>query len=440
MVPELLSGNLCSLRGGVERLAFSVIWELSPQAKVLKTRFTKSVIHSKAAMTYAEAQMRIDGHETDPLTISLRNLLKLSKILKQDRIDAGALSLASTEVRFHLDSETHDPVEVQSKQLLETMSMVEEFMLLANISTGKATYQAFGQCAVLRRHPAPPPSNYEPIVKIAEAKGFQLDVNSNKGLAESLETCQVPGFPFFNVMLRILTTRCMMQALYFCSGTLPEPEYAHYGLACPIYTHFTSPIRRYSDILVHRLLAALIRADKTYPDMIDKQKVQNVCNNLNYRKRMADYAGRASVSLHTQLFFANRKQIEQGYVLFVRKNAIQVLIPKYGLEGTLFLTEKSKSKASGPDDWQFDETVPSQTRSGITLRTFDPVRVRVSIDRSDIQHQKLVIQLVEPFVAGFSVTPDAGDVDNTKEAGKEADKKKIGQKDSEEPPSKKPRP
>merc|ERR1712142_1326502 len=442
MVPDLLSGNLCSLRGGEERLAFSCIWELTNDAKILKTRFTKSVILSKAAMTYAEAQMRIDGQDSDALTDSLRNLNRLAKLLKQKRIDAGALSLASTEVRFHLDSETHDPVEVKTKQLQETMSMVEEFMLLANISTGEATYRAFGQCAVLRRHPAPPPSNYEPIVKIAEAKGFHLDVNSNKGLATTLGDCEVPGFPFFNVMLRILATRCMMQALYFCSGTLPEPEYAHYGLACPIYTHFTSPIRRYSDILVHRLLAALIRADRTYPEMLDKKKVKNVCNNLNYRKRMADYAGRASVALHTQLFFAKRKQVEQGYVLFVRQNAIQVLIPKYGLEGTLFLKEKNKTSAV---EWVFDASVPSQTCGSVVLRTFDPLSVRVSIDRTDVQHQKMLIELVDPVVPGFSVTPDPSDMATDDENDKGGnDKAKDSVKndtskdsDKDEPPCKK---
>ena len=102
-------------------------------------------------------------------------------------------------------------------------------------------------------------------------------------------------------MLRILTTRCMMQAVYFCSGTVEYPDFMHYGLATPIYTHFTSPIRRYADVMVHRFLAACIGKDTTYPELLDKKIMDQVCQNINYRHRMAQHAGRASVALHTQV-------------------------------------------------------------------------------------------------------------------------------------------
>ncbi|KAL7383548.1 hypothetical protein ABVT39_013123 [Epinephelus coioides] len=171
MVPELLSSNLCSLRSNVERLAFSCIWEMNHNAEILKTRFTKSVINSKASLTYAEAQMRIDDTtKNDDITKSLRGLNKLAKILKRKRIENGALTLSSLEVRFHIDSETHDPIDLQTKELMETNSMVEEFMLLANISVAQKIYDEFPDCAMLRKHPAPPPSNYDILLKAAKSK------------------------------------------------------------------------------------------------------------------------------------------------------------------------------------------------------------------------------------------------------------------------------
>uniref|UniRef100_A0A8C4XP99 Protein DIS3 homolog n=1 Tax=Falco tinnunculus TaxID=100819 RepID=A0A8C4XP99_FALTI len=342
MVPELLSSNLCSLRSNVDRLAFSCIWEMNPKAEILKTRFTKSIINSKASLTYAEAQMRIDSATmNDHITTSLRGLNKLAKILKKKRTDKGALTLSSPEVRFHMDSETHDPIDLQTKELKETNSMVEEFMLLANISVAQKIYDEFPEFALLRKHPAPPPSNYDILVKAAKSKNLEIKTDSAKALAESLDKAESPTFPYLNTLLRILTTRCMMQAVYFCSGM--DNDFHHYGLASPIYTHFTSPIRRYADIIVHRLLAVAIGADSTYPELTDKHKLADMCKNLNYRHKMAQYAQRASVAFHTQLFFKNKGVVnEDAYILFVRKNAVVVLIPRYGLEGTVFFEEKDK--------------------------------------------------------------------------------------------------
>nr|XP_057914484.1 exosome complex exonuclease RRP44 [Doryrhamphus excisus] len=405
MVPELLSSNLCSLRSNVERLAFSCIWEMNQEAEVLKTRFTKSVINSKASLTYAEAQMRIDDtSKKDDITRSLRGLNKLAKILKRGRIEKGALTLSSLEVRFHMDSETHDPIELQTKELMETNSMVEEFMLLANISVAQKIYDEFSDCALLRKHPAPPPSNYDILLKAAKSKAVQIHTDSAKALADSLESAKVENFPYFNTLLRILATRCMMQAVYFCSGM--DRDFHHYGLASPIYTHFTSPIRRYADIIVHRLLAVAIGADSTYPDLTDKHKQSALCNNLNYRHKMSQYAQRASVAFHTQLFFKTRGILsEEGFVLFVRKNAIIVLIPKFGLEGTVFFDGKDKSGIR----LVFDEEAPSLTVEQHTFRIFDRVKVTISLDDSNIQHQKIRMALTEPVIPGVSVSAqDAG--------------------------------
>ncbi|XP_068865316.1 exosome complex exonuclease RRP44 isoform X2 [Aphelocoma coerulescens] len=396
MVPELLSSNLCSLRSNVDRLAFSCIWEMNHKAEILKTRFTKSIINSKASLTYAEAQMRIDSATmNDAITTSLRGLNKLAKVLKKKRIDNGALTLASPEVRFHMDSETHDPIDLQTKELKETNSMVEEFMLLANISVAQKIYDEFPEFALLRKHPAPPPSNYDILVKSAKSKNLEIKTDSAKALAESLDKAESPTFPYLNTLLRILATRCMMQAVYFCSGM--DNDFHHYGLASPIYTHFTSPIRRYADIIVHRLLAVAIGADSTYPELTDKHKLAEMCKNLNYRHKMAQYAQRASVAFHTQLFFKTKGVVnEDAYILFVRKNAIVVLIPKYGLEGTVFFEEKDKSTPK----LEYNSEVPSLTVEDTTLRVFDKVKVNIMLDDSNIQHQKMRMVLVEPKILG----------------------------------------
>lgn len=250
--------------------------------------------------------------------------------------------MASPEIRFQVDSETHEPIEAQAKQLIDTNSMVEEFMLLANCSVAEKIENEFPEHAMLRRHPSPPQTNFEPLIKAVRHQGFDIDTSSGKALADSLDRIVMNDNPYFNTMLRILATRCMLQAVYFISGTLTKPEFFHYGLAAPIYTHFTSPIRRYADIIVHRLLAACIGADSPYAELLDKTKTSLLCNNLNYRNRMAQYAGRASVALNTHLFFRKRTEKVEGYVLFVRKNALQILVPKYGLEGTIYLSGKNQ--------------------------------------------------------------------------------------------------
>uniref|UniRef100_A0AAQ5Z1F6 PIN domain-containing protein n=1 Tax=Amphiprion ocellaris TaxID=80972 RepID=A0AAQ5Z1F6_AMPOC len=161
----------------------------------------------------------------------------------------------------------------------------------------------------------------------------------------------------------------------------------------------------YADIIVHRLLAVAIGADSTYPDLMDKHKQSALCNNLNYRHKMAQYAQRASVAFHTQLFFKSRGILnEEGFVLFVRKNAIIVLIPKFGLEGTVFFDSKDKVAPS----IVFDEEGPTLTIQQHTFRIFDKVKVTISLDASNIQHQKIRMALTDPVIPGVSVpVPDA---------------------------------
>ena len=155
-----------------------------------------------------------------------------------------------------MDNETHDPIDVEAKKIRDTNSMVEEFMLLANVSVAEKIEKEFPECAMLRRHPEPPQINFEPLVKAGKNLGFDIATSSGRDLANSLDFAVKQQNPYFNTMLRILATRCMMQAVYFISGTMQKEEFFHYGLAAPIYTHFTSPIRRY--IIKIKIISVII--------------------------------------------------------------------------------------------------------------------------------------------------------------------------------------
>lgn len=353
MLPMLLGTDLCSLKPYVDRFAFSVLWELDDEANIVNVDFTKSVIKSREAFSYEQAQLRIDdGTMKDELTEGMRALLQLSIKLKQRRLDAGALNLASPEVKVHMDSETSDPNEVEIKKLLATNSLVEEFMLLANISVARKIYEAFPQTAMLRRHAAPPSTNFEILNEMLQTrKGLSISIESSKALADSLDRCVDPKDPYFNTLVRIMSTRCMMAAQYFYSGAYSYADFRHYGLAVDIYTHFTSPIRRYCDVVAHRQLAGAIGYEPLDLMHRDKNKMEMVCRNINKRHRNAQFAGRASIEYYVGQVMRNNESVETGYVIKVLNNGIVVLVPRFGVEGLIRL----ENLTSDPSSAEFDE-------------------------------------------------------------------------------------
>lgn len=404
MIPTILSSNLCSLIEKKDRLTFSVIWKMNAKtADIIHTEFHKSIISSRAAMTYAEAQMKIDSpHLKDDVTLGLRRLNSLAKILRKKRLDNGALVLASSgEIKFvEVDSETHDNVtRIETKQLLETNSMVEEFMLLANISVAEKLYQELPQLALLRCHPKPSPTNFDELIIAAKSRGFEVDVKDGRSLSESLDKLRDSANPFLNLMFRMITTRCMSQAQYFCTGKNPDPDnFWHFGLATPIYTHFTSPIRRYADLIVHRLLTHIIGVKNLDPVLTNSEKIQAICENINYRHRQAQYASRASIKLHTIIHIKSSKKPleEEGYILFVRKNALQILIPRLAFETTYFLNPLT--------DWIYDAVKMrvTHTPSKITLKQFQSVKVKLSlVDKSNEVRkgiESINVEILEPKI------------------------------------------
>lgn len=397
MLPHLLGTNLCSLRPFVERLAFSTVWELTPSAEVVNVRFFKSVIASKAAFTYEEAQNRKDDLSlNDAITESIRLLNDMAIKLRRGRMEAGALNLASPEVRIHLDSaESSAPIDVEQKEMRETNSLVEEFMLLANTSVARRIYEAYPTTGVLRRHAPPPADNFETLQDILKKRrGMDLDVSSSGALAASLVRCADTRDPAFNTLVRILATRCMLSAEYFCTGSVPRNSFGHYGLAMDMYTHFTSPIRRYADVLAHRQLAAAIQYEPLPSNLYSKHYVDQVLDNVNKRHRLAQMAGRASVEFFVGLAIS-AKNAEQGvdatkvgqerllradaYVVRTFRNGLAVFVNKYGLEGVITFPGECQFD---PDEYQV--TIPaslSQLGRDVTLGIFDRCTVEIGIEK-----------------------------------------------------------
>lgn len=382
MLPMLLGTDLCSLKPYVERFAFSVVWEVTKDADIVSADFTKSVIRSREAFSYEQAQLRIDdASQQDDLTKGMRMLLMLSKKLKQKRMDAGALNLASPEVRVETESETSDPVDVKTKRMLDTNSLVEEFMLLANISVARRNFQAFPQTALLRRHAAPPKTNFEELAnQLRVKKNMELRVDSSKAVADSLDTCVDPSEPFFNTLVRILATRCMMSAEYFVSGTQSEPEFRHYGLASEIYTHFTSPIRRYADLEAHRQLAAAIEYEPLDASLLSKSKLEAVCKNINVRHRNAQMAGRASVEYYVGQALKGRVVDEEAFVMRVFSNGFVVFVPRFGIEGLIRLRDLVPQGEAEPiGEFDADNYVLDVSGSRTAkIDLFAKVKVRIS--------------------------------------------------------------
>lgn len=386
MLPELLGTNLCSLRSNVDRYAFSVLWEMDYEGNVLQKWFGKSVIRSKASLTYGQAQERLDrGDESDEITKGIKILHHISKILKQKRETAGALTLASPEVHFTLDAQTEDPIDVELYEEKDTNSLVAEFMLLANITVAAQIEAAFPASAMLRRHPSPDEKNFEELQAKAGLLGVRIDVGSSKALGESLDRAQGEfKDPYHDKLLRIMTTRCMSPAAYCSSGTVERKHYLHYGLASPIYTHFTSPIRRYADVIVHRQLAASLGI-APLPPHYNRDRIEGIAVAINHRHRMAQYASRASTLLYATLYFRDKVVEADGHVINVRENGVVVLVPQYGVEDAIFLERESEVEC------RYDAAKQTLHYGEQQFRLFTKVRVRISVETD--RHQRFELKL-----------------------------------------------
>jgi len=372
MLPPLLSENLCSLRGGVERFAFSVIATLdAATAETKEIWFGRSIVTNRLAMSYQRAQGMVDDpSDRSEIADGVRQLLRLSRIMRQKRFDAGALTLSSPQLHFVLDSETKEPLHGELYKHREVNALVEEFMLYANIEVAKKIFQHFPQSAVLRRHESPLATRFESVNRALKRFSVQLDPESNRTLSETLDAVKARNGTL-DGMVRMMATRCMQTAKYFAAGTQNYDSFSHYGLAMPIYTHFTSPIRRYADLLAHRQLAVAVGEEPPSDLLVSKPAVCAIADNLNFRHRMAQEAGRDSAQLFMmEMLRKTPNRIEDGRVFRVKPTVFVVLLDKFGVEGHVHVDG---------EQWSFSEDEEALQCGSRTIRVFDSVRVRVNV-------------------------------------------------------------
>ncbi|PRQ26500.1 putative exoribonuclease II [Rosa chinensis] len=298
MLPSLLSENIGSLNPGAERLSFSIFLDLNNAGDVVDRWIGRTVIRSCCKLSYEHAQDIIDGKfnsesfdtfkdscpqihgqfEWSDVIRSVKNLSEVSKTLKERRFSDGALQLDNSKVVILFD-EYGDPYDSLFSERKESNSLVEEFMLLANRTAAEVISRAFPNSALLRRHPEPNMRKLKEFEAFCSKHGLELDTSSSGHFHQSLERIREKlkdDSVLFNILMNY-ATKPMQLATYFCSGELKhkENDWGHYGLAVPLYTHFTSPLRRYPDIVVHRTLAAAIEAEELYLEH------QRLLNNLN---------------------------------------------------------------------------------------------------------------------------------------------------------------
>ena len=289
MLPEKLSNGLCSLRPNEDKLTFSAVFEMTESGKIMSQWFGKTIIHSIRRFSYEEVQEVIETQQGDHKEEILL-LDRLAKILRKERFKKGSISFETIEIKFKLDP-NGKPLGVYPKIRKDTHKLVEDFMLLANKKVAEHVYNMKKgedkNTMVYRTHDQPNPDKLRSLATFATRFGHKLIVqDDNTAIAKALNklTEEVEGKPEQNV-LQGLAIRSMAKAKYTTEADM------HFGLAFSHYTHFTSPIRRYPDMMVHRLLHHYLEGGKSE----DKHLYEGKCEHSSEREKMAADAERASI-------------------------------------------------------------------------------------------------------------------------------------------------
>ncbi len=297
MLPEKISNELCSLRPDEDKFSFSAIFTFNKSDKIIDQWFGRTLIHSKRRFTYQEAQTIIDNEEGD-FAAELLGLNRLAKVLKKKRFEKGSIDFESEEVKFVLDDENR-PIDVKLKVRGDSHKLVEEFMLLANKKVAKFIAKKAKNSIpfVYRVHDLPDPERLSELGLLASELGISLQLDTPNNITNSLNNLSKEGIDeHLMKVLKPMAIRTMAKAAYSTNNI------GHYGLGFEYYTHFTSPIRRYSDVLVHRILDKNLTGESR----IDLAKLEEQCLHISTKERSAISAERESIKYKQVEFLSNK--------------------------------------------------------------------------------------------------------------------------------------
>lgn len=378
MLPERLSNELCSLRPHEDKLCFSCIFELDDKGHIHRHRITRTVIHSNRRFTYEEAQQIIESGKGDYST----ELLKMNEItrkLREKRFKNGAIAFDRHEVKFNLD-EKGRPVGVYFKIAKEANMLVEELMLLANKTVaefiGKVPKNKKAKTFVYRVHDLPDPTKLDNLSQFVAKFGYKIKtqgegVTTSRSINNLLN--EVQNKPEEN-LIETITIRAMAKATYTTTNI------GHYGLAFPYYTHFTSPIRRYPDMMVHRLLTRYLTGGRS----ASKEKMEDLCKHSSQMEQLAANAERASIK-YKQVEYMSDKigKIFDGVISGITEWGIYVEIKENMCEGMIPVRDLDD------DFYEFDEKnfCLRGRRKRREYRLGDEIKIKVA--RANLERKQL---------------------------------------------------
>ena len=376
MLPEILSNEICSLKPNVDRLCFSIVFTMNKYAKVIDFWIGESILHSNKRFTYSEAQKIIDKGE-GVFCDQLKTLDRFSKILRKNRQDCGSLIFEKPEIKFVLN-EKNEPIDICFNPILNTNHLVEEFMLLANKTVAglfeKKKNKPFSPF-IYRAHDSPNDEKLVVLSRLVEGFGYKLDLSYKKNITESLNklSSQIKGRKEEN-MIETLIVRSMAKANYTTNNI------GHYGLGFNFYSHFTSPIRRYPDLIAHRLL-------KQYLNNIfdvNQNDLESVCKHCSEMERRASLAERDSTKyIQAKYMKANIGKIYDGIISGVTNWGLYVELIKNKCEGLV----KVKSLSGG--FFVFDEKTFTLTNKETKMKYQLGQKVTVTVMGVDLEQKQI---------------------------------------------------